>query len=815
MVAQYPSKNDQRRRKLRNHTDADGRFLLNGIDYLEVSADRQTLAVHFLHPLPGQVQAVPDGPELTAFNVVITGGTRLRQVEVRSVSAFARCLTVQIYTPGDFSTYTLRLIRSAADPTPPSGFDPQLAQVDFSFRVEELSEFDCQPAAAPPAPTLPPPVIDYLAKDYASFRQLMLDRLSVIMPQWRERNPADLGMVLVELLAYSADQLSYYQDAVATEAYLSTARQRISVRRHARLLDYLMHDGCNARAWVTLDASRDPDPKAKPFKLPPGTLLLTQVEGMDAVVPSREVLVTLFNAGAQAFETMHELMLYKSRNELAIYTWGNPVCELPAGTTQATLLDANRTFTTLNYLMPGDVLIFEEIKGQRFGRSAEANPAHRHAVRLTQVTANYDPLFDQALIDVAWSVEDALPFPLTVSILVDDRVIDEISIVHGNVVLVDQGRTVIAEALPTPTPDRYRPSLKYQPLTQQGMVVAANQQWVTVDRQAAASAAMQWQMRDVRPQIRLQETEPEQTWLPQYDLLNSGRFDRTFVAETGSDGRTYLRFGDNVLGKRPEANLTATYRFGNGTAGNVGAEAIAHIWWPEATVALTKIRNPLPAQGGVDPEPIEQVRLYAPHAFRVPQRAVTETDYAAVAERYPTVRKAVATRRWTGSWQTVFITVDRTGGQPVDRAFRQQLRDFLERFRMAGHDLEINDPQFVALDLAMTVQVMPNYYRSAVKAALLTTFGRDRLPDGRPGFFSPEQFTFGQPVYLSQVIAQAMAVAGVQAVKVTRFHRWGEPPVNELATGQITFGALEIARLENDPNAPEQGRLTVNLEGGL
>ena len=58
--------------------------------------------------------------------------------------------------------------------------------------------------------------------------------------------------MLVEALAYSADQLSYQQDAVATEAYLRTARKRISVRRHARLMDYFISEGCNARTWVHL-----------------------------------------------------------------------------------------------------------------------------------------------------------------------------------------------------------------------------------------------------------------------------------------------------------------------------------------------------------------------------------------------------------------------------------------------------------------------------------------------------------------------------------------------------------------------------------
>src|SRR5512136_2165575 len=82
------------------------------------------------------------------------------------------------------------------------------------------------------------------------------------MPTWTERHVPDLGVTLVELLAYVGDYLSYYQDAVATEAYLETARQRISVRRHARLGDYALHEGCNARAWVCVETDTNLTPYA-------------------------------------------------------------------------------------------------------------------------------------------------------------------------------------------------------------------------------------------------------------------------------------------------------------------------------------------------------------------------------------------------------------------------------------------------------------------------------------------------------------------------------------------------------------------------
>ena len=62
-----------------------------------------------------------------------------------------------------------------------------------------------------------------MAKDYASFRRLLLDLLPQLNPDWIERNPSDLGIALIELLAYTGDQLSYFQDAVANEAYLETA----------------------------------------------------------------------------------------------------------------------------------------------------------------------------------------------------------------------------------------------------------------------------------------------------------------------------------------------------------------------------------------------------------------------------------------------------------------------------------------------------------------------------------------------------------------------------------------------------------------
>ena len=294
-----------------------------------------------------------------------------------------------------------------------------------------------------------------------------------------------------------------------------------------------------------------------------------------------------------------------------------------------------------------------------------------------------------------------------------------------------------------------------------------------------------------------------------------------FVVEMEDDGIAYLRFGDDVLGKRPTpgATLKASYRVGNGRAGNVGAEAIYHVVLQEGG-RITGVKNLLPAEGGIDAEPTSQVRFYAPYAFRKQERAVTEDDYAKVVQRHPEVQKAIATLRWTGSWYTMFITVDRRGGRRVDAEFESEIIDFLERFRLAGHDIEIDAPRFVPLDIAFTVCVAPGYLHENVKLALLETFSNVDLPDGRRGLFHPDNFTFGQPVYLSKLVAAAMKVQGVKWIDTSdkdphRFRRWGQPSQGEIGDGRIAFDRLEIARLDNDPNAPENGKVEFFMEDGL
>jgi hypothetical protein len=825
----------------RNAVDAHA--ALNGIDYLEVldrdaptgSPRQQTLLVRCLKAIPA----------LTRDNVRIDGGERITPVKVlwahslnaipallitpqeqsyfTSLQQTDHVLVVRTDSSGDYSTYRLSLVKSPTDPAPPDPFDPMLSAVDFSFKVECPSDFDClRKRICPPEPSSKPE-ISYLAKDYASFRRLMLDRMALLMPQWKERNTADMGIALVELLAYVGDYLSYQQDAAATEAYLGTARRRISVRRHARLVDYFMHDGCNARAWVQVQVSADN------VNLAEGTQLFTRMAGQPARIPPQsQAYDQALKQGPVVFETMHPATLYQAHNELPFYAWGDQRCCLPMGAMRATLEGQYPD------IKKGDVLLFEERLGPRTGQPQDADPTRRHAIRLTEVVqmdSSGNPLTDlltgQLITEINWADEDALPFPFCLSTTTDEehgkQYVEDVSVARGNIVLADHGLTIENESLgsvpetglfmppaagndpcmeiqPVPIPPRFRPRLKIRPLTQAA----------PYDSAAPASAAFRWKMKDVLPAVTLNSA----TWNPRRDLLASDEFAPEFVVEVEGDGTAYLRFGDDQHGLRPDtgATFTATYRVGNGVAGNVGAEAIAHIVTNESSV--TAVRNPLPSQGGGEPETLEEARQRAPSAFRTQERAVTEEDYAEVIERDPGVQQAAATFRWTGSWHTVFLTVDRLGGLAVDDLFEKQISQSVERYRMAGYDLEVDGPRHVPLEIEMQVCVKPDYFRSDVKKAIFEVFGNRILPDGRQGVFHPDNFTFGQTVYLSRLYAAAQAVPGVASVHITKYHRQGSPDPKPLNEGKLTLGRLEIARLDNDPNFPERGVFQLNMGGG-
>ena len=1085
----YSCCNENRRAAILNNP------VLNGIDYLELvdgdalpaSPAQQTLLVYCLKPVPAN---------LTPANILIQGGESITDISaawILTASAAtapantatsvelayfnelmnsANILVVRTSVAGDFSSYTLRLVNdnSAASQDPfevteaLAGFDPQLAEVSFSFKIDCPPFFDCKPASPDCPPNLPaPPQINYLAKDYGGFRTVLLDRLNQLLPSWNATSEADMGIVLAELMAYVGDQLSYQQDAVATEAYLLTARSRISLRRHAKLVDYQVHDGCNARAWMQLNvnASVTLDQATTRFYTYAPNMLSSLTVGAGNEQAA-------LDAGVIVFEPMQGADLFPEHNLIQFYTWGDNNCCLPRGAMEATLLGS------YPHLQVGDVLIFQEMIGPQTGFAADADIRHRYAVRLTSIATQnaqgqplVDPLFEQEtglpitstsqlptpITEIHWSTDDALPVTLCLSSSFLNSEggttnLTGVSIVLGNVVLADQGLSFTGVALPTvpepslfvpgsstanrckptpaaPFPVRYRPLLPQSPVTQAvalplaGSPITANAvslvptgfvslsdsngftclmvqpdeplSWpqyfgivvlpntitpanfdlsvvfnppggatgvaspvvlesftnLTLTPAVANNVALQIngisQFMTVAPvgtttptafpaapsmfpntgaltledagdtaYLTVQPTNPL-SWSPQFavlaqgnlatpaefnllllyqpsdgglgvsvpvvveqfyaltlstiastfstastllnvlsfedepnpslsaydlmhydasqatpiitlndgtntwtaapDLLADGPADTNFVVEVEYNGNAYLRFGDDTNGMRPlpNTNFTASYRIGNGTAGNVGAGSLIFM---AADPRIQTCTNPLPAVGGIDPETMAQIRRRAPQAFLTQERAVTMADYATVTEANPQVEDAYATLRWTGSWYTVFVTAERLTGGNLSKPLARALKQYVNRYRLAGQDVKLEGPEYISLDIKLVVCVDPDYFQADVEQSLLLVLGCGTLPNGKPAAFAPGTFKLGQTVYLSPIYAAARTVAGVQTVTATIFQPQGIATKTFLQNGEIPLGPFQVARMDNDPSLPANGKLTLVMRGG-
>ena len=724
-----------------------------------------------------------------------------------------------------------------------------LPQVDRFFRrcrfVFQDGGGELAAAAIIPALAVPRevPEIDYLAKDYESFRQLMLERMRAFVPSWDEAHAADLGVTVVELLAHAADYLSYYQDAAATEAYIATARRRISVRRHARLVGYRLHEGCNARCWAELEiepreaggAGQTAEAATAGLELPAGIEVLTYCGHIAAAIErgSQEHRRAL-RRDPLVFRTVQPETLYPAHNRIAIYTWRTETYSLAKGATRAALCGH------LEHLRSGDVLIFERLRDPGVENEEDIDPRDRQAVRLCrppELATDLAPGADveaepAAITEVEWFAEDELHEEFPVSARIGGTLYRGLTMVRGNVVLLDHGETHHEVLEPVPGEGRYAPTLQRQGLTHR---VPFDPE---IARSEPAAGALDQDPRRALPDIELYELASEdlgedgsglapeelegssrRRWQPRHDLLASRRFARDFVVELDADGSAHLRFGDDQHGQRPSPGTVfeAVYRVGLGPAGNLGAYALRHAVLPGEVSArcarqalhLSEAKNHLAGGGGLDREPVDKARLFAPQALHSRgrlERCVTERDYAEIAERHPDVLRAAARLKWSGSWNLAQLYIQRPAGRAVDELFERRLRRYMRPYMLAGWELEVASPVFVPLDLRLTVWPDPSVGRENLRLKL-----RQRVVAREVDFLLPGYFTFGKPVYLSEVIAQVMALPEVVDVEVDVFQRWGQPARGELEAGEIPIQPLEIAQIDNDLSAPHRGGLRATI----
>jgi hypothetical protein len=833
---------------------------LNGLRLVYVSLDAATPpAFAWLDVECHNANALAALPPPAAWR--IDGGLRLRggtapgQVQVTQVlpdpDGRPHVLRLRVAPVGDYSTYTLRLQGQGLlppDNTLPLATDPLFARLPFKFRPGCFN-LDCSTPAAS-TPVLPAPTVDYLARDYDSFRHVLMTEMARRVPGWTPTSEADLDQVLIDLIAAQADEIADHHDRVIAERAITSARKRVSLARHGRLVDYHLHQGNQASTWVALTtaaASAD-----LPSMVGGDDEWAVWNGAADAHWSDVDAVVFALPQGA----TRWRRRVYTQLNELQLYTWGDTVTALAAGATTADLMAAGDTSEAaaiaLEDLLNGvsglqnttpaqaDVatavehLLIEEVLNPATGQAAGRNRARRQRLRvLPGAQRLQDPVSGDWFVRVSWHADDALTQNYCFLCDCGGTLVRNLTLFHGNLMHVTQGRPRETRFLPPgtaplpaddETPLRALSHARWQPRWRQhGPEQQANGHIATLP---VRNGVLAWQATPADgitpPRSTLQVTLDglPGLWRERTDLVDSRDDAEDFIVEAHENQTSTLRFGNGMNGRAlpDDAVVIARWRSGQGQAGNVGADSLVH-----ASSGALRVWNPFDVTDGREPEPAADLLRRAPEAYRRQQlRAVTLDDYATRAETVPGVAHARARYAWSGSWRVVRVALDLVGGGPLTAALRARVAAALDAVRLIGDDLELREAALVPLDIRLTLCAQHGYWVEDLRGELDAAFS-----DQPGGLFDPDAWTFGQALHASQLIGRALQVTGVERVVKLSMRRFnpgsgGGTTVVEIdlddlpeSTAQrLDIGDFEILVVANDPDQLERGRIGFEILGG-
>ncbi len=752
----------------------------------------------------------------------ISGGIRLRagasagQVRVTQVLAglVPNQLRLRVVPIGDYSTYTLSVNFA--------NIDPLLSEIDFKFRPACFN-LNCAGNESFPAPEKIPD-IDYLAKDFDSFKHTLITAMQERVPNWQPTSEADLDQVLIDLIAADADELSDYQDRTINEAFLATARKRVSLARHARLMDYHVHQGNQASSWLAIQVQAA-------INVPARTGVWTSQHWQDK--------------NSQAFITNTTMACHPLLNRLQLYTWGGSVTALDAGSTSADIAlpsplvaanqaDANTLRDVINSLSPRYFLIQQQLNPET-GTVLGRDPTARQLLELIgNAESVRDPMGGAAgewFVRIHWREADKLARRYCFCTQCDTSLPKEdVSLFHGNLVQVSHGRpyrTIFRApgsplAVATPHNFLYGDEAHFETTPWGALATLPHAPLAYLDTTPGGEIP-------VRSTLNVSVAGFAGVWQEQSDLIESLDNASHFIVETDEYLDSRIRFGNgrNARELPADAVVTCHYQVSYGIDGNIGADTLTG-YDTLALPQVTAVWNPFDISNGRLPEPVAEIIRRVPEAYRARQlRAVTLEDYAKRAEELEGVAHAHASYAWTGSWRTVRVAIDPRGGNVLIEPLRRRIAEHLEAVRLMGEDLEVRPATYVPLDIYLRLCAHPDFWPEHLRRDLELEFSDGYTADGRSGFFHPDNWSFGQPLYASQLIGRALQVPGVGRVllaSIKRLHGLSGPSLSTITVTpedvmhpmveKLEVRPSEIIQVANDPSRLETGRLNFEIIGG-
>ena len=286
--------------------------------------------------------------------------------------------------------------------------------------------------------------------------------------------------------------------------------------------------------------------------------------------------------------------------------------------------------------------------------------------------------------------------------------------------------------------------------------------------------------------------------------------DRAYVVRIADDGKVSVLFGDGVNGSRLTTgveNVSASYRAGIGEAGMVKAGQLSLLM--TRPLGVKGVSNPLPAEGGADPDLPQEIRANTPLTAVTFGRVVSLTDFEDFARAYAGIAKARAAWLWSGHSRLVQVTVAGPTGQAV-AAGSEAMVGLVAALGSAGAErvrFQVDGFAPLTFEVAAGIYIDADYQWEDVSERIGAALG---------AAFAFAVRDFAQPVTESEAVAVIQRVEGVVGVELTRLALAGGSGVAALlpalparlqaGAGKPTVLAAQLLTI--DPTGPALSRRT-------
>lgn len=265
-----------------------------------------------------------------------------------------------------------------------------------------------------------------------------------------------------------------------------------------------------------------------------------------------------------------------------------------------------------------------------------------------------------------------------------------------------------------------------------------------------------------QPILRINELKVDNNvWLEADNLELHNHHQKIFMVDKTTG---VIQFGDNVHGMPLpyQATVDVVYESSYGIKGNIAPYAQ---WSSETLPVGVQIKNHFSAQGGKDPQSVDEAFITFQKELQTPSQAVTAGDFEYLALHTPNLRVARAKAHAIPDENLVKITVIPFSLQekpyPTNNFLKTVCR-YLEKQRLITTQIEVIPPHYVLISITVEIKLKGGFKEDESKRSIEQCISTFLHP--LTGWKDGKGWPFGQDIYRSDIYSLLEEHAAVDCI---------------------------------------------------